>query len=302
MKTKISRPMVIKIIIATLLSVVASLYFDLAVTAIAGTLTYLTWIKFGILALTSIAFFIFEKSPRTIAKYAALLAGISAATLLNEYLQTFAFVNHFSQSSTFAENVGANVVLKLLSAALIIGLMFALFHKADAIYIKPGDLRVKAEPIPWLGISKNWVSWGRLAPISGALIAVVTIGLTMITVTGAGMSVNFSLFFRMLPFILVYALINSFSEGILFRNGILASLTTAFPKFVVLILSALIFGSFHYYGAPGGILGIIMSSVLGWFMARSLYETKGFVAPWIIHFMQDFVIFSTMVLLGTFLG
>jgi len=302
MKTKINRLVVINIIIATFLSLVASLYFDLTVTALIGTLSYLAWIKFGILALASIGFFILEKAPRTIAKYAALLAGISATTLLNQYLQTFAFVNHFSQSSTFAENVGANVILKLLSAALIMGLMFALFHKADAIYIKPGDLRVKAEPIPWLGISKNWVSWGRLAPISGALIAIVTIGLTMITVTGVGLSMNFSLFIWMLPLILVYALINSFSEGILFRNGVLASLTTAFPKEAVLILSALIFGSFHYYGAPGGILGVIMSSFLGWYMARSLYETKGFVAPWIIHFMQDFVIFSTMILLGTFIA
>jgi uncharacterized protein len=41
-----------------------------------------------------------------------------------------------------------------------------------------------------------------------------------------------------------------------------------------------------------------MSSLLGWFLARSMIESRGFLAPWMIHFLQDVVIFSTILLLG----
>lgn len=35
-------------------------------------------------------------------------------------------------------------------------------------------------------------------------------------------------------------------------------------------------------------------------MCRSMVETEGFVAAWIIHFFQDIVIFSTFAVLGGF--
>lgn len=66
------------------------------------------------------------------------------------------------------------------------------------------------------------------------------------------------------------------------------------------MVAAAFFVVAHYYGAPGGIIGVIMSGVLGWYMCRSMYETRGFVAAWIIHFSQDVVIFSTIAVLGGF--
>ncbi len=44
----------------------------------------------------------------------------------------------------------------------------------------------------------------------------------------------------------------------------------------------------------------LAGGVLGWFLARATIETRGFLAPWFIHFLQDVVIFSTIVLLGGF--
>ncbi len=45
----------------------------------------------------------------------------------------------------------------------------------------------------------------------------------------------------------------------------------------------------HFYGASSGVVGVVM------------YETDGLVAPWIIHFMQDVVIFATLFLLTAFI-
>lgn len=298
MNKKEFRRSTLSLVFVSFLTLVASFYFDLIITATVGPLTYITWIKVGVLSLGAFLSLLFEGKEKKLTKYAVLLVGISATTLLNEYLQTLAWVNHYTASNSFLGNIGGNVLMKLLSTGLIIVLLLALFQKPKNVYLVPGDLRVKAEPIPFLGISKNWVSWGRLALVSGGLIALVTIGLSIVTVTGTGTPLNFSIFWKVLPFIFLLAAINSFCEGLLFRNTVVASLIDAFPKEAVLIVSAVFFGSFHYYGAPGGIVGVVMSSILGWFMARSLYETKGFAAPWIIHFMQDFVIFSTLALLG----
>ena len=43
------------------------------------------------------------------------------------------------------------------------------------------------------------------------------------------------------------------------------------------IISALVFGGVHYFGiAPSGVAGAIMAAFIGWFLAKSINETKGF--------------------------
>ena len=289
---------IILLIVASFVTLIASFYFDLLVTAIAGSWAYITEVKAGLLAISALILLFVEKGDKPVMRYATVLFSVSLSTLLNEYLQTLPWVNRWTASTTFLGNIGGNVLLKLLSAVIIVLFLLALFPKPKDAYLVPGDLKVKAEPIRFLGISKNWVSWGRLALVSGGLIAAVTVGLAIITVTGTGTSPDFSLLLKVLPFLFILAPVNSFCEGIMCRNAVVGPLGRTFPKEAVMILSAVYFGSFHYYGAPGGIVGVVMSSILGWFMARSLFETKGFLAPWIIHAMQDFVIFMTLALLG----
>ena len=40
-----------------------------------------------------------------------------------------------------------------------------------------------------------------------------------------------------------------------------------------------------------------MTGFLAWIMARSMLETRGMLAPWIIHFLPDVVIFFSYALL-----
>ena len=105
---------------------------------------------------------------------------------------------------------------------------------------------------------------------------------------------------KYIPFVVIFALLNSLCEGIVYRSAILGSLKSVLPKNQLMIIAAMIFGIAHYYGAPSGIVGVIMSFLLGWYLCRSMYETKGFVSSWIIHFMQDIVIFATILLLGNY--
>lgn len=58
------------------------------------------------------------------------------------------------------------------------------------------------------------------------------------------------------------------------------------------------FGLGHYYGYPSGVLGVLLSSFLGWFLGKSLLETKGFFWAWLIHFVPDVFIFIFLAILA----
>lgn len=66
----------------------------------------------------------------------------------------------------------------------------------------------------------------------------------------------------------------------------------------IYLISALIFGSVHFFGVPGGVLGMIMAGFLGWLLARSVAETEGMAWAWFIHFLQDVIILSGLFLLA----
>jgi hypothetical protein len=132
------------------------------------------------------------------------------------------------------------------------------------------------------------------------LIAAGTFLLALLTVTGFSIPSTIGRLPSLLPLIVLFSLVNSFSEGVVYRSAVLGPLKEALPKDTIIMVAAAFFGVAHYYGAPGGIIGVLMSGALGWYMCRSMYETRGFVAAWIIHFSQDIVVFSTIAVLGGF--
>jgi len=66
-----------------------------------------------------------------------------------------------------------------------------------------------------------------------------------------------------------------------------------------MLVSAVIFGLAHYGGMPHGMVGMSMAGVLGWLLMKSVLETHGIFWAWLIHFLQDVVIFSGLILLNT---
>lgn len=97
-----------------------------------------------------------------------------------------------------------------------------------------------------------------------------------------------------IPLALVFSAINAFGEEVVFRFLIIGNLSETYPKGVILIISALMFGLPHYYGNPGGVLGVTMSVVLGYMLTRISIETKGIGLAWMIHFVQDIIIFIAL--------
>jgi len=235
-----------------------------------------------------------------IGKYILVLGVIISTEIVTSIIASSSFWKETFDVNSFIGNFGGTILLKSFGIIPVVGILIALYKSPAAVYITKGDLNIKAEEIKWLGIKKDRISWGKLSVISAGLISLGTILLTISTVTGASADLNTDNLLKYYPFVIIFAIVNSFCEGIVFRSAIVGSLRNIIPKNHLILIAAMLFGIGHYYGAPSGIVGVLMSGVLGWYMARSMYETKGFVSSWIIHFMQDVVIFSTILLLGNY--
>ncbi len=287
--------MTIKVVFLT---AVASILADVIAKELLGFVP--SWVpitRVAILAAASLHYWLFARNRR-MAVYSVILTALVVFPRLGAFIGATPTWQGFFDMQSFAGYFSSMVMSKLLGSIPVVLLLLLLFDSPREAYLVKGDLSVKPEPSR---LYPDTISWGRLSVYSAFAIAGVTLFLTLFTVTGFSMPETVSDLPRHLPIILLLALVNSVSEGFMFRNAILAPLRDVLPKAQVLLVAAGFFGMAHFYGAPSGGVGVVMSGVLGWFMSRSMYETGGLVAPWIIHFMQDVVIFTTFMLLVTFI-
>ena len=137
---------------------------------------------------------------------------------------------------------------------------------------------------------ENWMHLGRnfSLVISGVTAIVIYFQLV------EGNTISMGNIISILPFSIVFALTNSFVEESITRLGVVVVLKDTIKDKTIPFVSALLFGSVHYWGSPGGILGVLVAGFLGWFLTKSILETKGFFWAWWIHFLQDVIIISVL--------
>lgn len=274
-------------------SIVPEILFNETAGQVPGWLPYL---KIMVLLGGGLLLFLWKKKE-DLYRYAAVLSVVIGMQVVTSSIGNTAWWESVFDRNTFAGDFGGNILLKVIGILPVILLLVRFLGTREAAYLSKGDLSVKAEGIRWLGIERGKISWGKLAVISAFLISLGTILLTMITATGFSRQENWERLFSSIPLVLLFALVNSLCEGVVYRSAVLGTLSRILHKNQLIMTGALFFGVGHYYGIPSGPLGALMSSLLGWFMLRSMYETKGFLSSWIIHFMQDAVIFSTFILM-----
>lgn len=289
-----------KFAVAIGLALIASLFFDIILNRLLGYVpSWLPYAKVAALIIaTTLTYFIKKLKP--FFNFSLILTTITVFQYLASWIASSKFWTQIFDIHTFAGNFGGSILLKVFIILPVSGVLFLTLKSRKEFYLVKGDLSVKANEIALVGIRGNTVSWKKLSILSGILISVVTVFLTLFTVTGFTLPKGLGRLLHYLPIIFAFALVNSFCEGVIFRSSILGTLKDTLPKTYAVLTAAIFFGVAHYYGAPSGILGVFMAGLLGWFMTRSMYETKGFLSSWIIHFMQDFVIFSSILLLGGF--
>jgi membrane protease YdiL (CAAX protease family) len=144
--------------------------------------------------------------------------------------------------------------------------------------------------------------WGINYPFTWRMLAiafVVIAGVVLPLYLTLTMHINMGVAGRLLinaPAILLAAALNAPNEEFEFRALLLARLIPVVGERQALWLTVTIFGLGHYYGQPSGVVGVLLAGLAGWLWGVSMLETKGWRWAVTLHFIQDVVILSFVVL------
>ncbi|MBI5824789.1 MAG: CPBP family intramembrane metalloprotease [Chloroflexi bacterium] len=185
--------------------------------------------------------------------------------------------------------------MQLILSAIVLAFVYLLNPASFALFFRIGDIRAHISQIAWLGITGN-ETWLEIASTLGLWITLGTGIFMFFQLKKAGVDYRYFLF--SLLWAIPFSMANAFSEEAIFRIGIVSPLYGILSAPIILLISGVIFGLPHYFGTPSGFIGVLMAGFLGWLLAMSLVETQGLFLAWAIHFVQDVVIITSMILMS----
>lgn len=185
--------------------------------------------------------------------------------------------------------------MQLALTALVLAFVYLLNPENFALFFRIGDVHARISKIAWLGITGNEI-WLQIATTLGLWITLGTAIFMFFQLKKAGVNYRYLLF--SLLWAIPFSIANAFSEEAIFRIGIISPLYGVLSIPIILLISGVIFGIPHYFGTPSGVIGVLMAGFLGWLLAMSLVETQGIFLAWAIHFVQDVVIITSMILMS----
>jgi hypothetical protein len=185
--------------------------------------------------------------------------------------------------------------LQLGLAVIFLAVIYFLNPENFTMFFRMGDVNAHISKIAWLGVSGK-ETWLEIATSIGLYITLGTAIFMFFQLKKAGADYRYLLL--SLLWAIPFSMANAFSEEAIFRIGIISPLYGIFSVSIIILISAVVFGLPHYFGMPSGIVGALMAGFLGWLLAMSLVETQGLFLAWAIHFVQDVVIITSMILMS----
>lgn len=225
---------------------------------------------------------------RSLRGYLVALVALSAGFLLEDLIYQNGTLVAWIATAPWRDPVIVSSTLKFLPAAAMAITVLGLSRR-DLFLIK-GDLAAPSR-VPFLSWTLPWT----------------TLGIVLILIFGAGLAVyltfalrpNFQMFQRIAawaPVILIFSAVNAFNEEFVFRSVLLARLEPVVGGEQALWMTSVRFGLGHWFGNPSGPIGTIGATILGLFLGKSMLETRGFLWAWLIHAVQDVVIFAFLIM------
>ncbi len=229
------------------------------------------------------------------------LKSIALLSLIITLTISFVFVSIWTNGIVIFDDLSKAINKQILyqSATLLGTIIFLLvlwltkrttFQK----YFRKGNISAEIYPEPLIGIKpKSNETWLHL----GLNFSVIISGVTALVIYFQlikGSEISLENLFNILPFSILFALSNSFVEESITRLGVIVVFKDLLKERTIPFVSALIFGTIHYWGNPGGFVGVVVAGFLGWFLTKSILETKGIFWAWLIHFLQDVIIISAL--------
>ena len=195
----------------------------------------------------------------------------------------------WESQTPWAVSAIATHLLRLTPALTILTFLLLMGRKRPDLFLVKGKIDAPVEPSKLLGMKKP-EPWTRTGTIFAVVFSTVTLVFLALSYRPSLNAIVQTL--PLVPVALLIAAINAFNEEFTLRAAPLSELWHIVGKKQALMITAVFFGLGHYYGIPNGVLGVLLSSFLGWFLGKSLLETKGFFWAWLIHFLPDVFIFT----------
>lgn len=186
-------------------------------------------------------------------------------------------------------------LVSLAVAFLLIGLLFVIDRETLREFFGIGNLDAPVEPEPWIGLHpEKGEGWKQVGLTFATIITAVTALIAWVTqFRHVGLSPGL---LGYAPWILGFSAVNAFVEETIFRLGVVVSLANVLGPDRIAVASGLLFGGVHYFGvAPRGVAGLLLAGFIGWFLAKSVLETRGMAWAWTLHFFQDIVLFTFLI-------
>lgn len=181
-----------------------------------------------------------------------------------------------------------------LTAAVIIFLILLYFKKKPGnFFIKKGDIDAEVKPIKW--ILKKPTTWKKFGTVFMFYISLGTV-IFLLIAGGIPSFIQLTGLLKLLPFIVFFAVINAFYEELAYRASFLSVLEEQIGGPQSVYMTSVLFGIGHFYGVPYGMIGVLMATFLGYLLGKSMLETRGFFWAFLIHMVQDIIIFSFLAL------
>lgn len=199
-----------------------------------------------------------------------------------------AWVSWSNQAPWVLSNMALHL-LRLMPALVIMAFLLLSGMRREDFFLAKGRIDAPAEPSRLIGM-KRPQPWTRIGTIFVIVFGIGTF-LSLLLSSHPSMS-TFMQALPLIPVAILIATINAFNEEFTLRAAPLSTLCPAIGGQNSLWITTVFFGLGHFYGVPSGVLGVILSSFLGWFLGKSLLETKGFFWAWLSHFCSDIFIFT----------
>ena len=201
----------------------------------------------------------------------------------------------------FSENAYIDYQIKyqsllLVTAFVVLVLTYFLNKENFTSLFSIGNINARTEELSLFGIKKGdkWLETGLSLSLIITLVTAIFMYFQL-----KQYAVNWQLLLQGMGWIVLFSLTNSFGEEAIYRIGIVSPLKGLIAPVTVFLISAVLFGVPHFGGMPSGVIGVVMAGVLGFVLAKSVYETNGIFWAWLIHFLQDVVIIGSIYLMKT---
>ncbi len=194
-------------------------------------------------------------------------------------------------TQSWAVNAVATHMLRLIIPFTIMAFLLLRGKNRKDMFLTRGEVDAPAEPSRLIGMKRRepWTRIGATFAVIFTSGSAIFVGLTARPTLDAIIGV-----IPLLPIILLLATMNGFNEEFTLRAAPLSELVSAVGKEQALMLTTYFFGIGHFYGVPPNIYGVALAGFLGWFLGKSILETRGFTWAWLIHFLQDILVFSLL--------